>query len=211
MNLEKRNAVVTRILAGDGLYIFDKINKMSYTCTAGFWARSKQNINYIATAGHCYVPASGPFYLYPWNSTSVSLIGEMNAYLLEPIDFGLISINNTNIQPIPCVRNSDSEQYKELFIADVISVSNNGAHLCLSGLYSHVRCGYVAALNGFFSYGEFFFDNIFVANLRYITGDSGGPIFYHKNLTHVSLNGILMGGLFDFNDNTRVLMVLLEL
>ncbi|KAF0537301.1 S1 family peptidase [Gigaspora margarita] len=199
MNLEKRNKIDNRILAGDGLYY--KFKNRSYSCSAGFWARSQPNMNYIATTGHCYVPGSGPFYLLPWNSTRVYLIGEMPIHYLEPIDFGLINIDIKKIQPIPSVRNTDSERYKELFIEDVILASNNGAHLCLSGLRSHVKCGYVAALNGFTSNGLYFRDNIFVVNLRNIAGDSGGPIFYYKNFTHVSLNGIVQGGLFDFNDN----------
>ncbi|KAF0537298.1 hypothetical protein F8M41_008464 [Gigaspora margarita] len=202
MNLEKRNKIDNRILAGDGLYAYDEFKKTSKLCSAGFWARRQPNRNYIATAGHCYYLGLSPFYLLPWNSTSTTAeIGEMPIHYLEPIDFGLINIDIKKIQPIPCVRNTDSERYKELFIEDVILASNNGAHLCLSGIRSHVKCGYVAALNGFTSNGVYFRDNIFVVNLRYIPGDSGGAIFYYKNLTQVSLNGIVQGGLFDFNDN----------
>ncbi|KAF0537291.1 hypothetical protein F8M41_008457 [Gigaspora margarita] len=122
----------------------------------------------------------------------------MHVYFRGPVDFGLINID---IQPVPCVRNTDSERYKELIIKDIISVSSNGAHLCLSGLRLHVNCGYVAALNGFTSDGEYFRDNIFVVNLRNMAGDSGGPIFYYKKFTYVSLNGILQGGLDDFDDD----------
>ncbi|RIB10196.1 hypothetical protein C2G38_2206781 [Gigaspora rosea] len=145
---------------GDGLSAYGKIKKIGITCSAGFWARSQPNINFIATAGHCYNPDFGPFYLRPWNSTPTPTykIEEMHFYYLESIDFGLINIDNKDIQPVP-------------------------------------------SLNGFTSDGEYFRDNIFVANLRYIPGDSGGPVFYYKNLTHVSLNGIVTGGLFDFTDN----------
>ncbi|KAF0537295.1 S1 family peptidase [Gigaspora margarita] len=193
-DIGKVGDIGNRILAGDG------IESDEGTCSAGFLARSHSNIKYIATAGHCYNP--GSYYLLPWNSTtSTVLIGEMQNYLVEPIDFGLIYIGNPIIQPVPSVRNTDSERYNELPIEDIISVSSNGAHLCLSGFFSHVRCGYVTALNGFTSDGEVHNNNIIVVNLRYIPGDSGGPIFSYKDLTHVSLNGILRGGLFDFHDN----------
>ncbi|KAF0537296.1 S1 family peptidase [Gigaspora margarita] len=189
----KSGDIENRILAGDGIYTGKK------TCSVGFWARSHSYINYIATAGHCYDLDFSRFFLYPRNSTV--FIGKMTSYLLEPIDFGLIYIDNPNIQPVPSVRNTDSERYKELPIEDIISVSSNGAHLCISGFFSNVRCGYVAALNGFISDGERHNNNLFVVNLRCAPGDSGGPIFSYKSLTHVSLNGILMGGLFDFHDN----------
>ncbi|KAF0537300.1 S1 family peptidase [Gigaspora margarita] len=204
MNLEKRNKIDNRILAGDGLRTYDKVKKTGKLCSAGFWARSQPNMNYIATTGHCYDSAS-PFYLYSLNSTTE--IGEMPVYFLEPIDFGLINIDIKKFQPIPSVRNTDSERYKELFIEDVILASNNGAHLCFSGIRSHVKCGYVAALNGFTSNGEYFRDNIFIVNLRNIAGDSGGPIFNYKNFTHVSLNGIVQGGLDDFDDNINGITV----
>ncbi|KAF0537277.1 hypothetical protein F8M41_008444 [Gigaspora margarita] len=176
-----------------------QLNEQLVHLVGVFLTRRQSNINYIATAGHCYMP--GSYSLYPWNSTPTYKIGELQVYYLEPIDFGIIYISNNDIQPVPCVRNTDSEQYKELFIKDVILVSSNGAHLCLSGIRSHVKCGFVVALNGFTSDGENFRDNIFVANLRTIIGDSGGSIFSYKNLTHISLNGILTGSLFDFHDS----------
>ncbi|RIB22130.1 trypsin-like cysteine/serine peptidase domain-containing protein, partial [Gigaspora rosea] len=187
----KSRDTVNRILAGDGLLLEDNL-----FCSVGFWTRDKQNISYIATAGHCY--EHGSYYLYPWNSkTPAALIGKMKVHFLEPIDFGLIKIKNNDTQPVPSVRNSDSERYKELIIKDIISVSSNGAHLCSSGLISHVKCGYVITLNGFSSSGNSFRDNIFVANIHNIPGDSGGPIFSYKSLTQVSLNGIVSVSLFD--------------
>ncbi|KAF0554306.1 hypothetical protein F8M41_019387 [Gigaspora margarita] len=124
----------------------------------------------------------------------------MKNYFKEPIDFGLINIENSDVQPVPSVRNTDSARYKELFIKDIIPVSSNGAHLCLSGIESHVKCGYVAALNGFTSNGRYFRENIFVVNLRSMSGDSGWSIFSYKNLMLVSLNGILTGAVRNFND-----------
>ncbi|KAF0508127.1 S1 family peptidase [Gigaspora margarita] len=182
----KSGDIENRILAGDGLLLED-----NSLCSVGFWARNQQNINYIATAGHCYEP--GSYYLYPWNSTTpAALIGKIQVHFLEPIDFGLIYIENNDTKPVPSVRNSDSERYKELIIKDIIPVSSNGAHLCFSGLKSHVKCG-----------EKSFRDNIFVANFRVIPGDSGGPIFSFKNLTQVSLNGIAAVSLFDFYDDTN--------
>ncbi|RIB15462.1 hypothetical protein C2G38_2247604 [Gigaspora rosea] len=148
----------------------------------------------------------GPYSLYPWNSTTPSaLIGNMKYYILEPIDFGLIYIENEDIITVPSVRNTDSELYKELQIDDIISVSSNGAHLCCSGFSSHIRCGYVVALNGFTSDEEYYNDILVVNNLLSVQGDSGGPLFYYKNLTHVSLNGILTGALYNFDDNINAI------
>ncbi|RIB13666.1 hypothetical protein C2G38_2040777 [Gigaspora rosea] len=193
--------VVTRILAGDGIIFGNAADK----CSVGFWARIPPNENFIATAGHCY--EHGSFYfLFPWNSTHYVphvLIGEMQYYLEELIDFGLISIyNNKDLQPVPSIRNTDSEQYKELFIDDVILVSSNGAHLCFSGLESHVGCGYVAALNGFNTDGDYFTENLFIIELASRFGDSGGPVFSYKNLSHVSLNGIVSSCVDDFYDKS---------
>ncbi|KAF0346275.1 S1 family peptidase [Gigaspora margarita] len=166
-----------KILAGDGIF---NDNDGVGICSVGFWARQQPNKNFIATAGHCHAPRS--YYLVPWNSTPTASIGRMKNYFLEPIDFGLINIENSDVQPVPSVRNTDSALYNELFIKDIIPVSSNGAHLCLSGVKSHVKCGYVAALNGFTSNGRYFRENIFVVNLRGKPGDSGGPIFSYKNL-----------------------------
>ncbi|KAF0554307.1 S1 family peptidase [Gigaspora margarita] len=164
-----------RILAGDGIRDYYGGN-----CSVGFWARRQPNENFIATAGHCHT--SGSYYLVPWNSTPTALIGRMKNYFKEPIDFGLINIEHSDVQPVPSVRNTDSARYKELPIKDIIPVSSNGAHLCLSGVKSHVKCGYVLALNGFTSDGIYFRGNLFVVNLRSIQGDSGGSIFSYKNL-----------------------------
>ncbi|RIB21020.1 hypothetical protein C2G38_2244196 [Gigaspora rosea] len=183
-----------RILAGDGIRDY-----YGGICSVGFWARLQPNKSFIATAGHCHAP--GSYYLVPWNSTPTALIGRMKNYFLEPIDLGLINIENSDVQPVPSVRNTDSARYKELFIKDIIPVSSNGAHLCLSGVKSHVKCGYVVALNGFISSRRYFRENIFVINLHGLSGDSGGSIFSYKNLMHVSLNGILTGGLNNFYDN----------
>ncbi|RIB15458.1 hypothetical protein C2G38_2192307 [Gigaspora rosea] len=174
MNFEKRNNKDKQILAGDGLYSYKEKTKPG-------------KVLFI--------------FIHGIQQHSQLKLGEMSIHSLEPMDFGLININIKDIQPVPSVMNTDSERYKELPIDDIISVSSNGAHLCLSGVLSHVKCGYVAALNGFTSNGVYFRDNIFVVNLRSFLGDSGGPIFHYKSLTQVSLNGIVQGGLFDFNDN----------
>ncbi|KAF0526952.1 hypothetical protein F8M41_013888 [Gigaspora margarita] len=131
--------------------------------------------DYIATAGHCDpsgIPSDFDCYLDPWNSTdneTLYYIGQFADSFLEPIDFGLINIQNKNIEPIPSIRNMNSSKYPELIIEDVTEVSSNGAHLCLSGYFSHVKCGYVESLNGFASIGILGLD-----------GDSGGSIFSYK-------------------------------
>ncbi|KAF0537282.1 hypothetical protein F8M41_008450 [Gigaspora margarita] len=119
-------------------------------------------------------------------------------HYLEPIDFGLIFLGVKEVAPEPIIRNTDSNLYHKLLIKDDIAVSSNGAHLCLSGLISHVKCGYMKALSGFASNGEVFHENIFVVSVHSLSGDSGGPMFsYIQNQMLVSLNGILTGGLGD--------------
>ncbi|KAF0472543.1 hypothetical protein F8M41_024997 [Gigaspora margarita] len=88
----KNYDIEDKILAGDGIRDY-----YGGICTVGFWARLQPDKNFIATAGHCH--ASGSYYLRPWNSTSTALIGRMKNYFLEPIDFGLINIENSDVQP----------------------------------------------------------------------------------------------------------------
>ncbi|RIB16703.1 trypsin-like cysteine/serine peptidase domain-containing protein [Gigaspora rosea] len=179
-------------MGGDGLY---KIGTRNGTCTAGFVAITQENITCIATARHCYLN-DAKYYLLPWNSdpTTTYLIGQMNFANLDKIDFGLIPIVG-DVRPEPSIRNTDSEKNRELFIDDDIAVSHYGVHLCVSGYYSHVKCGYVRSLSGFASRDKNFYENLFIVGLDVIEGDSGSPLFsYKQNLTRVSLNGILHGG-----------------
>ncbi|KAF0502316.1 hypothetical protein F8M41_019836 [Gigaspora margarita] len=175
MKIESKNDVHDEILVGDGYIVYDSITEIEKDCTMGFLARDQANVNYIATAGHCL--------------------------RTEPIDFGLIKIDG-DIIPNQNIRNTDSEQYKELLMEDDIALTSNGVHLCLSGLYSHVICGYVKSLNGFTSSGIAFCENIFIVSLFHQFGDSGGPLFsFKQDLIHVSLNGILTGGLRDIDNH----------
>ncbi|RIB20602.1 hypothetical protein C2G38_2035100 [Gigaspora rosea] len=202
MKLENRN-IVERILAGDGLLRYNDINRTGEECSAGFWARVA-NFSYIATAGHCF-EKDVYFYLFPWNSSDFKKIriGRMLSHYLDTMDFGLVYISNKNVSPVPSIRNTDSIQYKELLIKDHIVVSSNGAHLCISALKSHVKCGYVKALSGFAEAinEDGLFENIFVVSMHALEGDSGGPVFsYKQNLIHTSLNGIISSGYgYDIN------------
>ncbi|KAF0486241.1 hypothetical protein F8M41_022704 [Gigaspora margarita] len=74
-----------------------------------------------------------------------------------------------------------------------IAVSSIGAHLCHSGLTTNVKCGYVKSLNrdGFFRNPTHFSDDISFTDAWSRRGDSGGPVFYYKDLMNVRLNGIL--------------------
>ncbi|KAF0475953.1 S1 family peptidase [Gigaspora margarita] len=196
MKFKKRNDIVIRALAGDGIDCDNGTHKQF--CSVGFLAKDDENFNYIGTAGHCDFGESAFYNLYPWNSTTPIFLGQLVMNNLEPLDFSLIKILNKDITPIPNIRNTNSGQYRELIIEDDIAVSSNGAHLCLSGLFSHVKCGYVEALNGFISNGNFVRVNILAVSMSGISGDSGGSIFsYKQDLIHVSLNGVLSGGWYD--------------
>ncbi|KAF0378924.1 streptogrisin [Gigaspora margarita] len=215
MKFVSRNDIVDYILAGDGLYIYEPSNRSVYTCSAGFWATNQfhTSISYIVTAGHCFKQDASYWYL-PWNSSEENAkyyIGKMIVHTLSPADFGLIVMNG-NITPIANIRNTDSREYPQLRIKDHIVVSSNGAHLCISGLNSHVKCGYVNALSGFASTidRKDYIENIFVVNMYALKGDSGGPVFsYNQDLTHVSLNGILLGS-FDYDINGDIKNAILQ-
>ncbi|RIB24466.1 hypothetical protein C2G38_2069868 [Gigaspora rosea] len=117
----------------------------------------------------------------------------MNFAYLDKIDFGLIPIVG-DVKPEPSIRNTDSGKNRELIINDDIAVSHYGVHLCVSGYYSHVKCGYVRSLSGFASRDKLFYENLFIVGLDIIKGDSGSPAFsYKQNLMRVSLNGIIQG------------------
>ncbi|RIB25126.1 hypothetical protein C2G38_2241612 [Gigaspora rosea] len=204
IKFENRNDIASYILAGDGLSI-ERFNRTTYKCSAGFWAKSRFNpINYIVTAGHCYRRGAS-YYLLPWNSTDENVkyyVGKMLIHYLSPIDVGLIPILG-NVTPVANIRNTDSKEFPQLWIKDHIVVSSNGAHLCISGLYSHVKCGNVKALSGFASTldREDYIEKLFVVSMSTVGGDSGGPVFsYNQDLISTSINGILLGG-FDYDIN----------
>ncbi|KAF0351319.1 hypothetical protein F8M41_015335 [Gigaspora margarita] len=108
MKLESRDNIVEKILAGDGIDVYDDKTKTTLkNCSVGFWARDQANINYIATA----------------------------LFTDGTIDFGIIELDaaEDDIKPEPSIRNTDSERYKQLLLEDDIAVSSNGVHLCPSG------------------------------------------------------------------------------
>ncbi|RIB19603.1 hypothetical protein C2G38_2035930 [Gigaspora rosea] len=185
---------IKRILVGDG--IFSQINESAFSsCSAGFWARGQANINYIAIAGHCFVGNDPSFYLSPRKDSSY-LIGRMIYHLLDPIDFGLIYLNLTNVKPITSIRNRNSGTYPELIIEDIMAVTSIGAHLCHSGYTTNVECGNLKSLNGdgfvrAVPRGLTFRDDILIVHAWSLPGDGGGPVYHYKDLRHVSLNGIL--------------------
>ncbi|KAF0520804.1 hypothetical protein F8M41_016088 [Gigaspora margarita] len=184
----------------------ERFNITPNKCSAGFWAKSRFNpINYIVTAGHCHREGAS-YYLLPWNSTDEHVkyyVGEMFENFLSPVDLDLIVIKG-NVTPIANIRNTDSKEYPQLRIKDHIAVSSNGAHLCISGLYSHVKCGYVKALSGIASTldRKEYIEYLFVVGMSTKGGDSGGPVFSynHQDRMYTSLNGILLGG-FDYDIN----------
>ncbi|KAF0558396.1 serine protease [Gigaspora margarita] len=194
------NDLVKRILGGDG--IFSPVSESAFSwCSAGFWARGQANINYIATAGHCFGGNDPSFYLSPQKDSSY-LIGQMIYHLLDPIDFGLIYLNLTNVRPTASIRNRNSITYPELIINDLMAVSSIGAHLCHSGYITNVECGNLKSLNGdgfvrSVSKGLIFRDDILIVDAWSSPGDSGGPVYHYKDLRHVSLNGILTIGIID--------------
>ncbi|RIB29598.1 hypothetical protein C2G38_2056353 [Gigaspora rosea] len=197
--LRKRN-IEEVILAGDGLDYEDSEIGEDGTCSCGFWARNSlnPNINYIGTAGHCFT--NQDYYHIPWDSPTrenLKSIGQTAFDVTSPQDFGLIHISNNDVQPRAAIRNTNP-LFPELLIKDGNAVSSHGAHLCLSGYFTHVTCGYIKALFGFYFEEESFSDDVTVVGAKSVIGDSGGPMFrYQLDLMHVSLNGISLGGYGD--------------
>ncbi|KAF0476718.1 hypothetical protein F8M41_024347 [Gigaspora margarita] len=196
IKLEKTNEIVVKASGGDGVILENKEIDIRQLCSLGFWAKDDKNEDYFGLAAHCYINSSQPLlnssqaFLIPWDSnlTRAALIGEM-FYLDKQTDFGLIIKKNEEVKPDPVIRDSVNTN---LFIEDLIEVSSNGVHLCHSGINSHVECGYVEALNGFFARGVIgFFTDIVISNVISFGGDSGGSVFsYKQDQKYVSLNGI---------------------
>ncbi|CAG8514251.1 13775_t:CDS:2 [Cetraspora pellucida] len=176
-------------------------------CTAGFWVIDEELNNYLVTAGHCIdrnntTPDHNTFYLMPLNSSEkVSSfskkndeIGPMVFHDLKETDFGLIRITNVAIKPTKVIRNTNSDPYRQLFIRDAETISTHGAHLCKSGTITFVTCGYIKSFEGYSFRGNDVFDNFIVTNFLSNVGDSGGPVFYLRDLPYVSLHGIVIKG-----------------
>ncbi|KAF0427128.1 serine protease [Gigaspora margarita] len=193
-NITARN-IKLPILGGEGIYNLDD----HLECSAGFGAKRKDKEDYfIIIAGHCTKTKFNTiFKLFSWNeNTTGPTIGFMLRHQIEPIDIGAIFIGSDKYEPSMLIRNTDTVQNKELITYDVSVSSSYGTHLCKSGRTTHVTCGYVKGLNGFFTdnkkqfNGQLTFTNIFGEK-----GDSGGPGFsYKQDLRSVSLNSITVGG-----------------
>ncbi|KAF0553922.1 S1 family peptidase [Gigaspora margarita] len=178
MKRQKRDLIKGRLLCGEGLHRFE----ISYSCSAGFLANfiDNPNFNYIVTAGHCYNRDTGNnFYHYPWGSKYTTyFIGQMVYHSVQKYDFGLIEIRGTHTDPIPMIRNLDSSRYRQLHIHDTTQVSSHGVHLCKSGLFTHVTCGYVRAFDGICIDRRGFMTDLIITDMHSYHGDSGGPVYF---------------------------------
>ncbi|KAF0557222.1 hypothetical protein F8M41_013749 [Gigaspora margarita] len=106
------------------------------------------------------------FFYSPWNSNSLVLP-------IGPIRFesrAVIRVDNENLDPQFVIRNDDANQYKELIIINDGTISSHYAHVCKSGVITHLTCGYAL-------------------------GDAGGPVFSfasEENLHSVDVYGIVV-------------------
>ncbi|RIB14889.1 hypothetical protein C2G38_2143834 [Gigaspora rosea] len=191
-----------RILGGDGLYIKNKNNDSdNWLCSAGFWTSDRYNPNkkYIIIAGHCVENNfdHAMVFFQPWNSTQpyVSYIGSSVYNPINFYDIGIIHVENEDFFPIPAIKNTDADQYKELIIIDGIPVFSHGVHICKSGRTSHFTCGYVQGLNGIYSTGDRFALEIIITSTDVKGGDSGGPVLSFvspQDLFLVVVHGIVI-------------------
>ncbi|RIB03805.1 hypothetical protein C2G38_2254784 [Gigaspora rosea] len=191
--------IIPKIFNGDG------ITTLEYDCSIGFPARNNDLI-YIVTAAHCY-KENKLYYHIPWNSNIVyTQLGQMvkSEHMYE-YDFGLIKIDENATKLISArIRNTDSE-YAELNVEGGRIITSHGAHVCKSGLTTHVTCGYAVGLNAIVTY----INSKIVENLVLYGkdnsiiskgGDSGGSVFsYLQTLSNVSLIGIHIGRSIDLS------------
>ncbi|CAG8832929.1 24259_t:CDS:1, partial [Gigaspora margarita] len=151
-NVYSRNIVVN-VFGGDGVY-----NKADggIMCSIGGWLKHQHIINdlYIITTGHCYDNNFGENYFYykPWNSNSHALpFGSIQFESRTDgfYDFAVIRVENEDLNPQFVIRTDDSDQYKELIIINGGPMSSHYAHICKSGVITHLTCGYVLGFDGF--------------------------------------------------------------
>ncbi|CAG8733360.1 14049_t:CDS:1, partial [Cetraspora pellucida] len=192
------------IINGDIIYNLGK----GSSCTAGFWVVDDNLNNYIITAGHCIdsnntTPDHNTFFMKPLNSSKSDeveifdvedLIGPMVSHDLVETDFGIIKITNKDIRPTRMIRNTNSDPYRQLIIRDDEIISTHGAHLCKSGATTFVTCGYTKSFEGYYFNGKEVTDDLIVTNFIAAKGDSGGPVYYLRDLPYVSLHGIIISG-----------------
>ncbi|CAG8801986.1 21713_t:CDS:1, partial [Cetraspora pellucida] len=176
------------ILSGEGIVSYNK------TCSAGYWAKSRNNpnSNYLITAGHCYQDI---FFLLPWNTQNVTeFIGPVIHHTTFPHDVAVINITNEGIIPRAVIRNNDFSQYAELFIKYYKPTLNYGVHICKSGYTTHITCGYARGLNGIYIQEKGVSKNVLFSDGITLGGDSGGAVFRYVSLNVVSLIGVVSVG-----------------
>ncbi|CAG8508227.1 22152_t:CDS:2 [Cetraspora pellucida] len=200
-----KRGIDRQIINGDFIYNLGSRAK----CTAGFPVADRELKNYIVTAGHCIdsnntASDHNTFYMMPLNSSESDevlrfrkkdLIGPMVLHDLEETDFGLIRLTNPDIKPTNVIRNTNSDPYRQLFIKDREIISTHGAHLCKSGATTFVTCGYTKSFEGYFIFGNDVKYDLIVTDFLAAQGDSGGPVFYSRDLPYVSLHGIITKGI----------------
>ncbi|RIB06009.1 hypothetical protein C2G38_2148262 [Gigaspora rosea] len=188
--------LTTEVLSGDGIY-----NEFYRSlCSAGFWARRKdKSQTLLITAGHCDLenhPSESKMKFVTWNTTRPEIIGELVYSSEAPHDFALIDIKKMSNRLCPLTNIKNNLDSQLTINDDVLPASSYGTHLCRSGVYSPVSCGYVEGFNMIHVSKSKIVktDSIFVSIMISESGDSGGPSFSFSSLTSVTLKGILWGG-----------------
>ncbi|KAF0552373.1 S1 family peptidase [Gigaspora margarita] len=197
--MEKRDLDIL-VLGGDGL--FTELN----ICSVGFLATAKNEAkSYIVTTEHCrdIHGDKTKFFYGAWNENSTNeLIGSMSLDEFDIYDFGLIDISNMSesLKPLPEIRNTDSEQFRQLRTNNGIPVSSHGVHLCKSGYSTHVTCGFVKAFD-FILYASdgIHYSELIMTSMLSQKGDNGGAAFAYSDLSTVILNGIYVAEIGNVN------------
>ncbi|KAF0457820.1 hypothetical protein F8M41_001103 [Gigaspora margarita] len=140
-------------------------NHIIYICSIGFLAKAKNEAkNYILTAEHCRIESGDEteFFYGIWNKPVTNeLVGPMLSDVNEHYDFGLIDLSNMSksLKPLQYIRNTDFEQFPQLYRMPVLSY---GVNLCKFGYTTHVTCGFVKAFDVIYYAGDGEFDSIYL-------------------------------------------------
>ncbi|KAF0425108.1 hypothetical protein F8M41_006394 [Gigaspora margarita] len=130
-----------------------------------FLAKAKNETkNYIITVEHYRIESGDDteFFYGAWNKPRTNeLVGPILSDVNEHYDLGLIDLSNMSksLKALPSIRNTDSEQFPQLYINDGMPVLIHGVHLCKSGYTTHVACGFVKAFDTIYHAGDEEFDS----------------------------------------------------
>ncbi|CAG8788568.1 19792_t:CDS:1 [Gigaspora margarita] len=116
--------------------------------------------------------------------------------LNDEYDYGILRIGD-EVEPVPVIKNIDSPSHPEIQILnrDLNPNIHLGVHLCKSGYYTRVNCGYQRSNDALFFDENKPYRIAYIINIDNNRQDVGGPVFQFLTLGTASLFGVLTGGI----------------